>query len=271
MNRTGAYVVFLIFVLLATGILRGQNIKLGAEYGFDTYFGDTKKPDGVRESKSAFPYFDDYVFYCGLIGPEQSLDISYAGVKAEFFLPGNRLGIAAGLRVSKYASVFDSDRDYFLWQVRQEGVETDYVRVRAVRQESCYLGVPLEIRFFPNNRELPFQHYFKLGAIFNRRLQTENRIDFPDDAMSRYADSVRDGIEAPANFNARLYPAFGFKIGGFRVGAGRFPWINVEAHFPGIMLASGASSFIKSYSNSGIGLQFSVQVPLGKNAPIGSK
>jgi hypothetical protein len=273
MKKAGVFIFFLIFVVHPFEFLPAQNIKLGAEFGYNVFGGDTKKPDMVRESKSSSLYDDDYDYYCGVIGPEQTMNIFYLGLKSEFFFINNRLGIATGLRFSQYSSVFDSDRDYFLWQVRQEGVKTDYVKIRDITQNTYYLGLPLEIRFFPNKRELPFQHYFKIGSVFNYRIQTKNDIDFQNNAMNHYTESIENKIENPNNFNAYLYPAIGFKIGGFKVGNGKFPWINIEAHFPGIMLTSNASSFFKSNADTtpGFGIQFSIQIPLGKNSPIGSK
>jgi hypothetical protein len=199
------------------------------------------------------------------------MNIFYLGIKSEFFFANNRFGISTGLRVSQYSSVFDSDRDYFLWRVRQDAVNTDYVKISSITQNSYYVGIPLELRFFPNKRELPFQHYFKIGSIFNYRIHTKNHIGFQDNAMNHYTKSVENKIENPDNFNAYLYPAVGFKIGGFKVGEGTFPYINIEAHLPGIMLTSNVSSFLEKNSDVllGIGVQFSVQIPLGKNSPIG--
>jgi hypothetical protein len=274
MKKIGTLVFFLIFVLHSFGILQAQNVKLGVELGCDAYFGDAKKPELVRENRSSSRYYGDYDYYdyySGIIGSRQTMSILYLGLKSEFFCWHNQLGFSTGLRFSNYLTTLGSDRDYFLWQVRQEGVNTDYVRIRDITQHNYYVGFPLEVRFFPKRRELPVQQYFKVGSVFNFLVQSKNNINFQNKAMNSYSTLVNDGIENSNNFNAYLYFAVGLKIGGFKVGERTFPYINIEAHFPGIMLTSNTSSFLILDGETSIGIQLSVQIPLGKNSPIGLK
>ncbi|GHT02147.1 hypothetical protein AGMMS49525_05140 [Bacteroidia bacterium] len=190
------------------------------------------------------------------------MTISYVGAKAEYFLWHNRIGIAAGLRFSNYSSTFDSDKEYFLWLLRQDRLTTDYAKIQNITQNSYYVGVPLEFRFFPNNHDWFFQHYFKLGAAFNYRLSTNNSVTFQNAAMNRHAQTVEDQVDKPQDFNAYLYPVIGFKMA-------RLPWFNLELHFPCGMFSSEGSAFIRP--NAGFGIQFSVQIPLGKTYPVGTE
>jgi hypothetical protein len=266
MKKATPVTVFLIFVLCVHAFpLRAQNVKLAVELGTDVYFGKSKKPDRARETKSTSPYSDDY-FNCGFIGPEQMTNILYVGLKSEFFFLNNRLGLSAGLRLSHYSTELDSDRDYFLWQIRQEATHTDYLRIRNIMQRSYYLGLPLEVRFFLNKRNRLFRPYLKAGAVLNWRLHTDNAVNFQNRAMNHYEEQVSDGIEPPSCFNAYLYPAMGFKVG-------RVSWFNFEVHFPTLMLTSNSSSFLDDYPNIGVGVgfQFSVQIPLGTNSSKDSK
>jgi hypothetical protein len=273
MKKIVVFMLILIFVCHSAVPLQAQNVKIGAEFGYDMFFGGSKKPDMVRENKSLYPYYDYY--YCGFIVPEQTINISYFGLKSEFFFMKIQVGISAVLSLSLYSSVLDSDKDYFLWQVGHEGVNTDYVRIRNIKQSSYYVGLPLEIRFFPKRQEMPVKLYFKIGSVFNLHVHTKNHVDFQDDAMNYYSESINNQIEKPNNFSAYLYPAVGLKIGGFKVGNSKFPWINIETHFPGILISSNASAFFESDPNSnenfGIGIQFSVQIPLFKNNSKNSK
>jgi hypothetical protein len=59
------------------------------------------------------------------------------------------------------------------------------------------------------------------------------------------------------------------RASGFKIGDSSSPWLNMEIHFPGFLADLQATSFLKT--GIGIGLQFSVQIPLGKSAPIGSE
>jgi hypothetical protein len=189
----------------------------------------------------------------------------HLGVKSEFFFFKNRVGVAAGIRVSKFSGSFESDNsNFFIWLLRQEGMHTDYVRIRSITQNNYYIGIPLEIRFFPNGRELPFQHYFKLGAAFNYRVHTEYKTKFYDKQMQAHAGTIEAQLGEPNFFNSYIYPSFGFKIG-----RSSSPWINVEVHLPGALVTPQSISFFED--GAGIGLQISAQLPLGKSAPIGSE
>jgi hypothetical protein len=265
MKKTTLIIVFLMCMCFLAFPLRAQNIKLAVEFGTDAYFGDTKKPDKARETKSTSLYSDDD-FHYGFIGPEQTTNIFYLGLKSEFFFLNDRLGLASGLRFSHYSTNLDSDRDYFLWQIRQEATYTDYVRIRDITQRSYYLGLPLEMRFFLNKWNRVFRPYVKVGAVLNWRVHTNNAVKFEDRAMNHYEGQVSDGIEPPNRFNAYLYPAMGFKVG-------RTSWFNFEIHFPTVMLTPGNSSFFDDYPNIGFGLgvQFLIQIPLGTNSSKDSK
>jgi hypothetical protein len=106
------------------------------------------------------------------------------GVKPEIFLGRNRWGISSGLRFSRYTTALEPRNGAFYWMFRQEGLQTDYLMINKFTQRSYYLGVPLEVRFFPNRRELPVQIYFKAGAAVNYRLHTDNGVTFRDPSMN---------------------------------------------------------------------------------------
>jgi len=279
MKNTNLYKI-IIFILCFIAPVQAQennlikkhhNIKLGVEIGTDFFFGDPRKPDMVRESKSSNYYYNDHDFYCGLILDFQNMNVSYFGIKPEIFFLKNRLGISSGLRFSRYSSYLKSDRDYFLWLIHQDDIYTEYVKINRITQNSYYLGIPLEVKFFPNRRELPAQFYMKVGSTFNYRLQTNNKIEFQNHFMESNADMIDDQInDSNLDFNAYMFFAAGIKIGRFKAGSRRkTPNFNIEIHPLNIMLTDKASSFIRT--NAGIGFQVSAQIPIGKSAPIGSK
>ena len=246
-----------------------HNIRLGVEAGTDFFFGDPRKPDMVRENKSSFYEFNDNNYYCGLILDYQNMNVSYLGIKPEVFFCKNRLGISTGLRVSKYSSALESDRDYFLWLLHQDDINTEYVKINKITQNSYYLGLPLEVRFFPNRRELPAQFYLKVGSTFNYRMNTNNKIVFQNQSMESNTESIDNHVDdSVPDFNAYMFFAMGIKIGKFKE-ARKFPYINIEIHALNIMLTDNASSFIRT--NAGLGFQVSAQIPIGKSAPIGSR
>jgi hypothetical protein len=240
-----------------------HNIRLGFEAGVTGYFTDMIKPEQLREFNSGY----DVNFGVLPHGSNLSMESTALGVKSEIFLGRNRWGLSSGLRFSRYEATFKSRSGPFYWRLKEEDQLTDYVAIDKFLQQTYFLGVPLEVRFFPNRRDLPVQTYFKVGATFNYRLWTDNDISFDNPSqMNKYAGAVSDGIEPADRFHVYAYPAFGFKIGRYRTG--HSPWFNVEINIPGMLFHAKASSFAK-YSG-GFGINLTAQIPLGRMAPIGS-
>ena len=248
-----------------------HNVTFGVEFGSDLLFGETIKPDKVRESKSSYYLFDDYDFYCGLLWDYQTINITYLGIKSEMFFAKNRLGLASGIRLSRYSTSLDSDRDYFLWNLQQDETNTEYVRIRKITQNSFYVGIPFEVKFFPNKREMPAQFYVKTGAAFNYRINTINKIIFHNPSMNFYDETISNYTNRNlTDFNAYLFLGCGLKIGRFSADKKRYaPIMNIEIHAVNVMFTEAASSFINT--TSGFGLQLSVQIPLGKTVAIGAR
>jgi hypothetical protein len=238
-----------------------HNFKLGFEIGFSGYWGDVMKPEQVREN---YVYNDYSGCFSFDIAPDQSAIAHHVGVKPEYFFFRNRVGVSAGLRVSRFSSAFESDNSYpVMWLLRQDNNQTDYVRIRSITQNSYYIGIPLEIRFFPNRRELPFQHYLKFGVAFSYRVYTEYKTAFYDERMSIHAGTVEAQLGKPNVFNSYIYPTFGFKIG-----RSSSPWVNVDIYCS-VLINQHTISFLKG--GAGVGFQLSVQFPYGKSAPINSE
>jgi hypothetical protein len=267
MKKTAWIILGIIFfyVVFPLKAQEKHNIKLGFFVGIDGVSGTHKKPSQLREY-SYLPY-DDY-FYCGVLTGEKWITIKRAGVNAEYFVFRNRLGISGGLQFSQHYSKFKTNRNYFFWELGHEGLATDYLRIQNIKQNLYYLGVPLGFRFLLRKTEKPFQFYTKIGIDLDYRVGTDNEITFQDKAMDKYAETVGNQVKSPSPFSAYLYPAIGFKFGKFREGTMR-PWFNLEFRIPGVMLNDNISSFVRP--EVGLGFQFSIQVPLGNNVPLGSK
>jgi hypothetical protein len=153
--------------------------------------------------------------------------------------------------------------------LREEGLNTYYVQIKDIRQNNYLLGIPLEVRYFPNRRELPFQHYFKLGTSFNYRILHTSKVNFAKESMKKYDNEVQNQLSDVNNaFSALIFGAVGFKIGRYKDGK-KAPWGNIEFQIP-IMLTNNSFAFAGMYG-FGAGFQMSFQIPIGKNVPIGSK
>ena len=250
-------------------IKKHHNLKLAFEVGTNVTSADLVKPEQIRENHSAgYYYSEDYMYYCGLFGDNNFLSTTYVGVKPEYFIFKNRIGIASGLRFTISPSKLVSDGDNFLWRVNENDLNTEYVRINSIHHKSYLLGIPLEIRYFINRRELPVQTYFKIGTSFNWRIHSKNQVNFTNKAMEEYDDLVQNQLPKNNLFSSFFYGAVGFKIGKYREGCWS-SWGNIEFQFPYLRLTDKSFLFTGGPGLGG-GIQLSLQIPLGKNVPIGS-
>ena len=268
MNGKNRFYLVIAFLCSVSGIQAQKshhNIMLGFSVGYDNYFGATNKPEQVREYKSAY---DNYYYGCGVISPDQSVDIFHAGVQAEYFLCNNRIGLSSGLRFSHTSAKLQSDEEYFFWKIGEENLITDYVRIRKITEQNYWLGIPFEIRFLTKKRNIrkhDYQCYLKLGYSYNRLIGSNNGISFQNQAMEGYASEIQEHLLPLSSAYSYFYPAFGLKIGRVKDHQDRFPQINLECHVPGALLSKNISSFLKPNGNIGAGIQLTVQIPLGTN------
>ena len=240
-----------------------NNMRLAFEFGTNAPGCILNKPELIRQSHNSKDRF--------------SLYTSYFGVKPEFFVFRNRLGIAPGVRFVSASSKIVSGKEKILWRVKEEvdgWGNTEYVQIEDIRQQSYLFGIPLEIRCFLNNKDLPVQTYFKIGASVNYRIHSKNAdVNFTNTMMEKYKNDVQGQIPNSNTFSSFFYSAIGFKIGKFREGS-RVTWVNFEFQFPYIMLTENSFAFVerkeKNKRISGVGFQLSFDFPMGKIVPIGS-
>ena len=244
-----------------------HNLKLAFEFGANAMRTELAKPEQIRKNYSISDN-NNYVSWKN----HHWLNTTYFGIKPEFFVFNNRVGIASGLRFTMASSELTADRNDFMWKLKEDEVDliTDYVQIRDIHHKSYLLGVPFEVRIFPNNREKPVQNYFKLGASLNYRISSEYDVDFSDKTMEKHTNLINNQLdEYYHTFNAFFFGAFGLKFGKFKEGSWT-PWVNVEFQFPYILLTEKSLAFAGKGSFPCVGIQMSFQIPVGKNMPIGS-
>jgi hypothetical protein len=258
------------FVLLFAAQMQAQTeelittprFRLGIELGADALFGEANKLPQIRENRSYYHYYDDYDYYCGFIYDENETDFFYIGVKPEYLIH-RRVAVAMGIRFSFNQIVYDSDKEYFLWKLREsgDGLNTSYLRIKDITQRNYYVGIPMEIKIFPREMDYFVRHYFILGAVFNFLVASTNDVSFKNPAMNKYTSEVSNQIDGLSTFHGNLYGGFGLKIG-----RTNHPFGNIEFHFPVVMLASDKpNSLLKTDGAFGFGFQTSLQIPLFKN------
>jgi hypothetical protein len=186
---------------------------------------------------------------------------SSTGIKSEFYFLNNMFGLSAGIKYSRtygYAGkwgLWSRGVNYFFWLYSQEGVNTEYLKVKRIYQISDYIGLPMEIRFFPARRPHRFQIYLKTGTEINYRVRTQTNIVFWDETMNPYEKELASQVEKPGHIGFSIYQSFGF-----RIGKDVNHSFSVEAFLRRFNLTSGSSGLLKT--SYGGGIQFQVQIPI---------
>lgn len=227
---------------------------VGAEAGICFISAKMPEMEFIRGDIPAYPggYSSTYL--------KSFMNKSYAGIKAEFLSVNNRFGFSSGLRyIQMNSSVgrntyWAGNTNYFYLMYLQEGVNTEYLKVKELDQRTSYLGIPLEARFFPYNARL-FRVYFKLGADVGFKLQSRTDVVFYNQSMDYLEDEVADLIGRPESVSASLTVS-----AGVRIGRASKPAINLEAGLPTIFLTSGTSGLVNPLY--GGGFQVSFQLPV---------
>jgi len=231
-------------------IITMPRLSLGIEVGANILFGDTDNHERIRS-------YHNYGSLFGFLPEiENNFNFFYLGIKPEYVLH-KRFTIAAGVRFSLSTFTLGSDRKYFLWKVHEEGTNTDYVEIQKISQKKYYIGIPLEVKFFPDVKDYMSKCYFIFGAVLNFLVASDNDVSFRNTAMNKYASDVSGQIGNP-NFHAQLFGGIGLKIG-----RANRPVGNIELRLPIYMLTNDKSnSLMKENKALGFGLQLTLQIPV---------
>ena len=269
MNRR---IIITCFILLFVAQIQAQTeeifniprFRLGVEAGIDGLFGEKNKLPMVRENHSSSYYYDgDEEYHCGFILPAQNAKLFYLGLKPEYVI-SKRFTVSTGVRFSFNKTVYDSDRDYFLWKVSEsaDGNNANYLKIKEITQSSYCLGIPLEIRFFLREKDYPVRQYLIFGAAFNFLVASNEKVSFQNSAMNKYTSDVLNQIDRSIGAYKSFYAGVGFKIG-----KTNHPFGNIEIHAPVItFVGDRPNSLIRTDRGTlyGMGFQTTLQIPLFK-------
>jgi len=230
--------------------------RIGIEAGLDGPFGSTNKPSQIRENRSY--YFDyDYDFHCGFVIKITKSALYYFGVKSEYMF-NKRWAVASGLRLSFNKSTLKSDRDFFLWKIEETETSANYIKIKNISQSNYYLGLPIELKFFPREKDYAVRHYFIFGTSFNFLVSSNNNIDFANEKMKKYSSDITAQMETPNLFFNTMYAGIGLKFGKMN-----YPFGNIEFKFPVLRVSKKSNSFVQ-IDALGVSLQASFFVPVAK-------
>lgn len=252
-------IVFLLFYASISTAQEAKQLFLGIEAGMTFMSCEMKNTDYIRAEMPSYPYE-----YSSNSITSQMFN-SFVGLKPEFFLKNDKFGVAAGLRYTRMHAWISKDQysetnaNFFYLLFRQDGVNTEYLKVKEINQATDCIGIPLEIRYFAYKPHL-IRLYFKLGVEVNFRLRTETDVVFVDNAMEQYQDDVTEIVGQPELVGASLYASAGLRIGK----SSSKPTVSVELCAPVINLNYEPNSMVSPIA--GGGFQVNIQLPYKSKA-----
>ncbi len=252
-----------IYILLTSSNIFSQEVIekkhrwfVGVEAGLFLRNQKAQNIDQIRLSGIEYkPYYDyyanDYPY-----DEYTTKDIYYFGIKPEYQIT-DRFSITSGIRFSFHKDMLKSDRSFFLWEAPGNTNNINYLRVANIQQTVYNVGIPLEVRLYPQKRDKTIRQYFVIGAMFNLVAFTNTDVNFLHSAMEKYEQDIKDQLNKPNNFSTYYYLGIGWKIG-----KTNNPFGNLEFHFP-ILSASGnrVSSFAESKVHL-FGVNTSLKIPI---------
>ncbi|MCF8370874.1 MAG: hypothetical protein K9H64_04575 [Bacteroidales bacterium] len=258
MYKTIICILLLGLLLSKARSLHGQEDRvrfIGVESGIDFQICESTEYDFIRGDVDVSMY--------GLNDGANNLTLSlqnwYIGTKAEIRTKNNRFGLSTGVRFSQITSSMSKSTgwsgtaDFFYILNKQEGTSTEYLRVKEINQVSNYLGIPVEIKFYPTK---PYfvRFFIKGAALISGRLNTSNNVVFYSDEMNPYQNDVINKFDEPKFFLGMVHGSVGIKFG-------HEDNINLslEAATPSIIFTENSSSLLKPMF--GGGLQLNILIP----------
>jgi hypothetical protein len=196
----------------------------------------------------------------------QDVNLIHFGGNVEYYFLKNRLGITGGLQFSQLSTTLQSDRDYFYWLESEDEFNTNYLRLNDITQKLYYLGAPVELIYFPVKRDRFVKMYLKLGLSVNYRIADKTAVNFADNAMDKYENTVKTQLNSDISpFFVYSYTAIGLKFGKINK-----PQVSLEFRFPEGSFKNNFSPIISNTNGLfGAGVQLSVGFPINNNTPIG--
>lgn len=255
MKKTNMVICFLV-VLSVLGVSaqdQKKNFALSFNYGSKGL---------APELNDSWPIRQDVGYYYNN-GFNSSVDVmsalNYIGISPEFFFLNNKLSVSTGLRFTNLtADVVKTDYDlggYFYLMVKSEGLNTDYARVKAIRENTNYLGVPLEIKYIPFEF-VNILFYVKLSAELGYRINTSTDIEFKLSEMESYQSTVLSDLNIEANpLYSSIYSSIGTTI---KLSKNLF--CSLDVFLPSFYMSENNSGLVNMTNISGV--QFSVTIPL---------
>ena len=249
-----------IMLLFLAFSARGQDRKLKflfVESGAD--FLDCEEPEKDYMRSDIDPLWS----YYATDGVRSLCYTEHFGIRLEYRMLKNKLGISSGLRYTRMfssigkTSYWTDSPEFFYIRYRMDATSTEYAKVYGLSQKATYLEVPLEFRIYPYS-DYPVNVYYKAGVSFAYNIASRSAVDFYEAPMESYEAEVAAVIEDPSRYYGTFHLGIGLKIGKLSK-----PGLVLEANVPVAIAVPDKACFVKP--QTGAGFQIMVRVPLTKN------
>ena len=227
-----------------------NRLLMNIDFGECFFTGELKNKWSIRQDLEPYRYLSDNHTI------NHSTSSFYFSIKPEFRFFNNKASVIAGIRYTRFNSDLEKDK-YFHLRYKKEGTNTEFARVRSIKETYDYIGIPVEIQYIPIQfRKIGF--YVKIGTDFNFRIHSDMDMVFVNESMKQYQQEIFERIGVSTNsFYSTLYSSIGVKLGKAE---------GVNFHFevllPSFVLSSNNSS-LNSPDNFG-GVQCSLVIPFKK-------
>jgi len=231
--------------------------RLGVEAGVQPLYGSIAYQPNIRNNQSYYPD-NDNDYYGGYV-PWKDLTSFSFGLKPEFQIK-KRLALTTGIRFNFYNATIESDRNFFLWKLKETETSVDYVRIKYISRDCYSLEIPLEVRLFPREKDYVVRHYFIFGTAFNFLVASTTEIEFQNPKMEKYTSNVLNEMGQPNIFKGSVYAGFGLKFGKMN-----YPFGNIEIHFPVFTYGNGKKdSFTNTVNIVGLRILTTLNISVSK-------
>ena len=251
MTKCCSIIVFIVTILSPDS--RAQKIEnLRVHFGLYAFESDVKTKNMIRSFE---PQTSPYAY------ANHQFDAQYQSLFAGFAAERNlaaKPSVSAGLQYARMTGHLEMNRmyegpDYFYYRFREEGTVTEYYRIREFQQNAHYVGVPVDLRYSPLNRN--FKITVRAGTEINYRIASNGSADFVDREMEQYEDQFIDSFDRPDPLNVIIVVGAGISYG--KPGKANY---GVEIAGPCVSVTQKAGGMFTP--TAGAGFSLFVKVPL---------
>lgn len=253
-------VFLIVFALGAFVPLCAENpasLSVGVEFGGNEVSTSLNEKWNIRQDVGS----NYYGYNSSSNSIATNMYISHFAVKPEIRLFDDKLAFSSGLRFSNVmsdVSIWGNQMDnagYFYLRYNNTGLNTEYAKVKMMNESTNYLGIPIDVKLIPFSF-WKMDFYIKTGIEFNFKLSSNTQIDFANDAMNKFEQTIIDHVGLKVN---NLYSTWSSALGVSLGNKNRLQY-NIELLLPSFFITNNNSTLVNTEMFTGF--RCSIQFPI---------